>query len=151
VASRPIRIPGRSSDDVHGIVYFKRHPIDDPSEATPGYAALESWPEPVQNFIKRTIEAVAQAPPKSFRGSGQWKVMKDEMSGFCEARDKQKKYLYRLFCIIDTEILNSTRPVIAIIDGRVKEIETVIALREYRKIIALGDEYRSRNPRSIMN
>lgn len=38
---------GPSPDDVHEVVYFKRHRDDDPEQAEPGRRALASWPASV--------------------------------------------------------------------------------------------------------
>lgn len=36
-----------------------------------------------------------------------------------------------------------------VIDGRVKEFRTTLSDTDYREVRELGEEYRSRNPRSV--
>ena len=100
-------------------------------------------------MFETRLTHIAGYPPKKVGGTLIWTAMHDEMSGYHEVRDKAGKKLYRVFCKVDSDIENSDRPVIAIIDARVKELDTKISDAEYRAIRALGEEYLSRNPRSL--
>lgn len=57
-----------SRDDAHEIVYFRRHPDDDPDRSEPGRAALNSYPPAVRAKIRAVLIAVAAAPTKRFAG-----------------------------------------------------------------------------------
>ena len=93
-----------SADDSHEVVYFKRHPKDDASQAAPGRDALQSWPASVRAKANAVLVAVATAPPKRFAGGGYWEAMKGAMSGWFEVRiDGPKRHHYRLFCLLDYE------------------------------------------------
>jgi hypothetical protein len=148
--SRPGAAPRWSSDLVHDVVYFQRHHDDDPSEASPGHQVLHSWPLSVQAKAIARLAHVAAAPPKRVRGGGYWEAMSGDMTGWHEIRvDGSNRHHYRLFCIVDNAALNCDRPFIAVIDGRDKAFRTVLAEQDYDDIRRLGDEYRSRNPRSL--
>ena len=58
-----------SSDDLHEIVFFQRHILDDINESTPGQDFLnEICPEGVRRTFRAVLIAVAKAPPKRFAG-----------------------------------------------------------------------------------
>lgn len=76
----------RSSDDAHDVVFFQRHPEDDPRRPAPGYAQLRSWPSSVRSQAMAVLAAVAAAPPKRFSGGGYWEAMHGEMTGWHEIR-----------------------------------------------------------------
>lgn len=96
---------GPSPDNVHAVVYFKRHPDDDPSESIPGREFLgKVCPPAVRATMRAALAAVASAPPKRFAGGGYWEAMSGEMTGWYEVRkDGPKRHHYRLFCLLDYE------------------------------------------------
>ena len=57
---------------------------------------------------------------------------------------------YRLFCLLDYEAQGAERPLLVVIDGRDKPLGTGLERTEYAMVKALGLEYLSRNPRSIV-
>jgi hypothetical protein len=91
---------------------------------------------------------VAAAPPKRFAGGGYWEAMHGTMTGWFEVR-KTGRHHYRLFCRLDYEAAGQDKPLLVVIDGRDKPSGTTISPAEYDAIRALGDEYFSRNPRSL--
>ena len=96
------------------------------------------------------LKAVAEAPPKRFAGGGYWEAMHDSMTGWHEVRvdgGKPRRH-FRLFCLLDTEALETERPVLAVITGMSKPLRTTFTEADYSDVRDLGDEYRSRNPRS---
>lgn len=141
---------GPSRDDVHDIAFFRRHETDDPAQTEPGRQALNSWPASVRAKARAVLAAVAAAPPHRFSGGGYWETMRGDMSGWCEVRvDGPNRHHYRLFCLLDYEAEGVTKPLLVVIDGRDKPFQTKVPKSEYAKVRALGEEYRSRNPRSI--
>jgi hypothetical protein len=110
----------------------------------------------VRAKIYRVLIAVAQAPPNRFAGGGYWEAMRVDMAGWHEVRvDGPKpqggkgRHHYRLFCLLDYEAQNSSKPLLAVITGRDKPFRETFSDRDYKLVAALGEEYRSRNPRSI--
>ncbi len=140
-----------SPDDVHEIAFFRRHEHDDPSQATPGRDALNSYPTTVRAKMRAALIAVAAAPPKRFAGGGYWEAMKGDMAGWFELRaDGPGRHHYRLFCLLDYEAKGREKPLLVVIDGRDKPFQTVLSERDYAAVRALGEEYRSRNPRTTV-
>jgi hypothetical protein len=94
---------GPSSNDAHAIVFFRRHPDDDPNEATPGREFLRKvCPVGVRAKFNAVLNAVAAAPPKRFAGGGAWEAMHGDMTGWFEVRkDGPGRRHYRLFCLLD--------------------------------------------------
>jgi len=146
-------VPTRpSSDDVHDIIFFKRHRDDDADENTPGRVFLELCPTKVKATMRSVLAAVAAAPPKRFAGGGYWEAMKGDMTGWFEVRvDGPKRHHYRLFCLLDYEASNDDcmKPLLTVVAGLAKPFRTELTSADYTAIRALGDEYRARNPRSI--
>lgn len=139
-----------SSDDPHEIVFFKRHPADDPAEAEPGRQALNSYPVKVRATMRAVLVAVAVAPPKRFAGGGYWEAMKGDMTGWFEIRvDGARRHHYRLFCLLDYAAKGRPRPLLVVVDGRDKPFRTVLSSSDYNAVKRLGAEYLSRNPRSL--
>lgn len=155
-ASKPKSTPtavrtGPSPDDEHEIAFFRRHKSDDLTQATPGRAALDSYPASVRAKMRARLVAVAVAPPKRFAGGGYWEAMKGDMTGWFELRaDGPGRHHYRLFCLLDCEAKGREKPLLVVIDGRDKPFRTVLSEKDYAEVRALGEEYRQRNPRSIV-
>ncbi|RHW25481.1 hypothetical protein D0Z08_19305 [Nocardioides immobilis] len=141
---------GPSADDEHEIVFFKRHREDDPHQAAPGRAALDSYPTSVRAKMRAVLIAVATAPPKRFAGGGYWEAMRGDMSGWFELRiDGPRRHHYRLFCLLDYDAKGEAKPLLAVIDGRDKPFRTVLSESDYAEVRVLGEEYRKGNPRSL--
>ncbi|MGC7099352.1 hypothetical protein ACPZ19_32155 [Amycolatopsis lurida] len=147
----PVIRNGPSSDDAHDIVYFTRHPDDDPDEASPGRDFLRHiCPGKVRVKMQAVLVAVAAAPPKRFAGGGLWEAMHGEMTGWFEVRcDGPKRHHYRLFCLLDYEAEGVGKPLLVVVDGRDKPFRTELKDADYAAVRAFGAEYRSRNPRSF--
>ena len=63
-----------------------------------------------------------------------------------------KRHHYRLFCIFEHDErgkLGLGGPSIVIIAGKDKAFRTVLTAKDYAEVRALGDEYKSRAPRSV--
>jgi hypothetical protein len=142
---------GPSSDDAHAIVYFRRHPDDDPAEGAPGREFLRTvCPAGVRAKFNAVLNAVAAAPPKRFAGGGAWEAMHGDMTGWFEVRkDGPSRHHYRLFCLLDYDAEGQDKPLLVVIDGRDKPFRTELSDADYAAVRALGAEYRGRNPRSI--
>lgn len=139
-----------SSDDAHEVVYFQRHLDDDPGQLSPGRAFLRDvCPVKVRSTMSAVLAAVAAAPPKRFAGGGYWEAMKGDMAGWFEVRvDGPKRRHYRLFCLLDYDAEGSEKPLLVVVAGLDKPFRTVLSDADYQWVRGLGQEYRSRNPRS---
>ncbi|MFJ9121278.1 hypothetical protein ACIRJO_37845 [Streptomyces sp. NPDC102394] len=139
-----------SSDDAHEIVYFRRHPDDDPLQTVPGRVFLRDvCPSKVRATIRAVLGEVAAAPPKRFAGGGYWEAMKGDMTGWYEVRvNGPGRHHYRLFCLLDYEAEGREKPLLVVVTGLDKPFRTVLSGSDYRSVRELGEEYRKRNPRS---
>jgi hypothetical protein len=141
---------GPSSDDPHDVAYFKRHRSKDPDETIPGQEFLGRCPTKVRAMMRAVLVAVATAPPKRFSGGGYWEAMKGDMTGWFEVRvDGPRRHHYRLFCRLDYEAKNASRPLLVVIVGLDKPFRSELTKADYVRVRRLGDEYFARNPRSI--
>lgn len=133
--------------------YFKRHRSDDPEEQAPARDFIDSCPTGVKADIFATLKAVAAAPPPQFSGGGRWEAMHGSMKGYYEVRMMGPgRKLYRVFCILeraDDEDLGLAQHSIVVIDGLSKPSGTTFSESDYAAVRALGDEFRSRKPRSV--
>jgi len=102
--------------------------------------------------MRAVLVAVASAPPKRFAGGGYWEAMHGEMSGWFEVRvdGPPNRTHYRLFCLLDYEAQGVDKPLLVVVDGRAKGFRTTLSPRDYEAIRTLGQEYLSRQPRSVM-
>lgn len=155
-ARRPTPLPktsvrtGPSADDVHDVVFFRRHQADDPTESEPGREFLNACPTKVRATMRAVFAEVAAAPPMRFAGGGYWEAMKGDMVGWFEVRvDGPARHHHRLFCKLDYSAAGVDKPLLVVIDGRDKPFRTELADREYRAVRKLGEEYLARNPRSL--
>lgn len=99
------------------------------------------------------LRAVAAAPPPAFSGGGRWEAMHGQMSGYFEVRvDGPQRRHYRIFCMLERAgaQLGLGGPSIVLIDGRAKAFLTELRKEDYAAVKRLGDEYRSRVPRSVL-
>lgn len=72
------------------------------------------------------------------------------MTGWFEVRvDGPARRHHRLFCLLDYDANGADRPLLVVIDGRDKPFRTILSAADYAAVRRLGDEYRSRNPRSL--
>ena len=100
--------------------------------------------------MRAVLVAVAAAPPKRYSGGGYWEAMKGDMTGWFEVRvDGPKRHHYRLFSRLDYEAEDATKPLLVVITGLDKPFRTELSDSDYAGVRQLGDEYLSRNPRSI--
>ncbi|MBT1182655.1 hypothetical protein HET69_01185 [Streptomyces sp. CJ_13] len=139
-----------SSDDAHEVVYFQRHPDDDPLQTAPGRAFMRDiCPLKVRATMSVVLAEVAAAPPKRFAGGGYWEAMKGDMGGWYEVRvNGPGRHHYRLFCLLDYEAEGREKPLLVVVAGLDKPFRTVLSDSDYRSVRELGEEYRKRNPRS---
>lgn len=95
---------------------------------------------------------MAEAPPNAFAGGGYWEAMHGSMAGYYEVRvDGPDRRHYRLFCVLERDgaRLGLGGPSIVVISGMEKPFRTTFTERDYARVRLLGDEYRSRVPRSV--
>jgi hypothetical protein len=130
---------------------FQRHLGDDPSSSAPVRDFLDGCP--IASRLLAIVKAVADTPPPAFAGGGKWEAMHDEMAGYYEVRaDGPGRRHYRLFCILERDgaTLGLGGPSLVLITGMEKGFRTTFSARDYEKVRRLGDEYRSRTPRSVV-
>jgi hypothetical protein len=139
-----------SRDDLHEIVYFRRHRDDDTAQSVPGREFLASCPGKVRATMRAVLVAVAAAPPHKFAGGGYWEAMKGDMAGWFEVRvDGPRRHHYRLYCRIDLDAHGADTPLLVVVTGLDKPFRTELSRADYAGVRALGEEYLARNPRSI--
>ena len=135
--------------DAYDIAYFRRHRDDDLDEPVPGREFISSCPTSVQAKLVAVLIAVAAAPPHRFSGGGFWEAMHDQMTGYHEVRvDGPRRGHYRLFCKLDTMAIGRG-PLLTVLCGASKPFQTELSEAVYDRVLALGREYLSRNPRSL--
>jgi hypothetical protein len=117
---------------------------------------LASCPTKVEAEMLATLEAVAEAPPPKFSGGGKWEAMHGDMNGYYEVRAQgPRREQFRLFCILEnadrTELdkRGLPGPAIAVITGMRKPSRTKFSAGDYKRVRRLGDDYKSKAPRSI--
>jgi hypothetical protein len=110
----------------------------------------------VRAKFQAVLVAVAAAPPYRFAGGGYWEAMRGDMKGWFEVRvDGPKpeggkgRHHYRLYCLLDYEAKDVDKPLLVIITGLDKPFRTTMRDADYVRVRRLGEEYRSRNPRSV--
>lgn len=99
------------------------------------------------------LKAVADAPPNAFAGGGYWEAMHGTMAGYYEVRvDGRDRRHHRVFCLLEREgaRFGLGGPSIVVIAGMDKPFRTTFTERDYERVRRLGDEYRSRVPRSVL-
>lgn len=99
------------------------------------------------------LKAVAEAPPNAFAGGGYWEAMHGAMAGYYEVRiDGRDRRHYRLFCVLERDggQLGLGGPSLVVITGMEKPFRATLSERDYARVRQLGDEYRSRVPRSVL-
>jgi hypothetical protein len=91
------------------------------------------------------LKAVAEAPPNAFAGGGYWEAMHGTMAGYYEVRvDGRDRRHYRLFCLLERDGAQLG------LGGPSLVVKTTLSERDYARVRQLGDEYRSRVPRSVL-
>jgi hypothetical protein len=113
---------------------------------------LDACPDTVRGKMLAVLRAVADAPPPAFSGGGYWEAMHGDMSGYYEVRiDGPKRTHFRLFCVLERAggAHGLEGPSIVLLTGMVKEFKTTFSKADYKKVRDVGDEYRSRSPRSV--
>jgi hypothetical protein len=151
---RPVPQTGRvrvtpRPDDPYDVVYFRRHHDDDARQTAPGREYLNALPDRVRARMMAVLTQVAAAPPHRFAGGGLWEAMHGTMTGFHEVRVDFARTHYRVFCLLDSAALGRG-PLLVIVDGGTKAYRTMFSPAFYDRVRALGDEYASRNPRSVI-
>ena len=143
----------KQSDVPWSVEFFKRHRDDDADESVPGRAFLDQIPEKVAARMVAVLRAVAAAPPPSYSGGGYWEAMHGEMAGTYEVRvdGQPKRTHYRLFCLLERDgaSVGLDGPSVVVIAGKKKPFRTLLSKADYRDVLRLGDEFRSRKPRSV--
>lgn len=132
--------------------YFRRHRTDDSKRSVPAREFLQRCPPEVRAHLVAVVKAVAEAPPPRFGGGLQWRAMHGEMRGWFEVRDRHGGWLYRVFCLLEREgaAIGLGGPSVVLVTGLRKANESAFTKADYARVRALGDEYRSRTPRSVL-
>jgi hypothetical protein len=137
----------RAKDSIHAPVFFQQM-----DGRAPARDFLNSTPTKVRALMRAVIVAVATAPPTRFSGGGYWEAMHGDMTGWFEIRvdGPGKRAHYRLFCSLDYEALNESRPLLVMIAGLSKPVGTTLNPSDYASIKAMGAEYLRSNPRRFV-
>lgn len=140
------------ADEPWAVHYFRRHRADDSKRNAPAQEFLRDCPPEVRAHLVAVLKAVADAPPPRFAGGLQWRAMHGDMRGWFEARDRHGSWLYRVFCLLERDgaALGLGGPSVVLVAGMRKPNETAFTKADYAGIRALGDEFRARAPRSIV-
>ncbi len=76
--------------------------------------------------------------------------MRGDMRGWFEVRaDGPHRHHYRLFCLLDYEADGREKPLLVVVAGRDKPFRTILSDADYAEVRKLGQEYLTRNPRSL--
>lgn len=138
-------------------VYYK-----DEDGKAPAREALraESFPRNVRLALEARAKAIRDAPPPSFPAASQmWSVMtrdrekgRVDMSGIYEIRDKHGDTLYRLFCVLDSDVDSSGlgAPALVMLSLATKQVRTAMPESIYRKVRRQADRYFESLPRPVM-
>lgn len=147
----PHERPAQDPDAPWRIHFFQRHREDDPARTVPAREFLDRCPTSVAADITAVVKAVAEAPPPRFAGGGQWQAMHGPMKGFYEVRvTGPGRRRYRLFCILERDAPGLGGPSVVLITGMDKAPGSGFTEADYRRVQALGREFRSRSPRSVV-
>ena len=77
--------------------------------------------------------------------------MHGDMTGWFEVRvDGPRRHHYRLYCLLDYDAADRSKPMLVVITGLDKPFRSTLSEADYEDVRALGNEYRSRNPRSLL-
>jgi hypothetical protein len=132
------------------IHFFQRHRGDDPTREVPTITFLDSLPVRTRAEVIAVLDAVAEAPPPSFSGGGKWEAMHGDMAGFYEIRVRgADRRNHRLFCVLEREAPDLGGPSIVCIAGLSKPLREAAHSRDYRRAVALREEFRRR--RTVAN
>lgn len=139
-------------NDAHLIRFFQRDIRDDPAQGIPGRDYLNAQVPKVRNLMRSVLVEVAASPPNRFSGGGYWEAMHGSMGDWYEVRvdGPQKKMHHRLFCRLDYDAQNFTKPLLVIICGMTKPAGHVFTAAEYQSVRDLGAEYLARTNRSVV-
>lgn len=123
----------------------------DGSRPAVDYLKSTGMPDTVRRELLVTIAAVTQVgPPRFPTSTARWRLMRKDkkkgapdMSGICEARDKQAKMLYRLFCVIDRDAPEHglAAPSLVLLGGATKPDNSVVPVSEYRMVDRYRNDY----------
>jgi len=134
------------------IEYFQNDEVD-PPESIPARVFLFACPEFVASKFYSILNAVAEAPPPSFKGGGYWEAMHGDMAGYYELRvDGPHRRHYRLFCLLEHRgaEVGLKGPTLIVLCGMEKPFRTTFSKRDYDRVRALGERFRSRVPRPVV-
>ncbi len=133
--------------------FFRRHRQDDPTASVPARDFLDACPTKVSATMIAVVQAVANAPPPAFSGGGKWEAMHGKMGGIYEVRvDGPNRRHYRLFCVLERDGagLGLGGPSVVLVAGKDKPFQTKLSERDYDQVLALVQEFKSRQPRSVL-
>lgn len=127
-----------------------------PTGAVPAMEFLDDCPGKIEAEFAAVLDAVAAAPPPRFSGGGKREAMHGAMSGWYEIRlTGPAREQFRLFCLAENGTTSELArrglrsASVAVIAGMRKPWRTTFSERDYRRVRALGDEYRQTYPRRI--
>jgi hypothetical protein len=145
---------------VKWIAVYYREARDDLQDPLPARGFLSGCPTSVRAALSATIVAVKDRPPPSFPASSpMWSVMHKprrqgdvDMSGIFEARDKHQNLLYRLFCLLDSDVARSglEAPALVMLSGTIKRVGEEVPQPVYAEVRRQADRYFATIPRPVV-
>lgn len=119
--------------------------------SVPAQEFLDACPMSPRQMLLAIIVAVTDGPPPSFPPSMHWHIMRKEMSGLYEARDRHGNTLYRLFCVLDRNAAEHglDGPALVVLSGGAKAVREEMDARTYVAARRQREEYMASSPRRI--
>jgi hypothetical protein len=120
--------------------------------SVPAQEFLDECPTTARQTLLAIVVSVRDSPPPSYPPSMHWQVMRGDMRGIYEARDRQGNMLYRLFCVLDRKGTDHglDAPGLVLLSGGVKPVREEMHPRTYARVRQERDEYMSSSPRQIL-
>jgi hypothetical protein len=136
------------------LVYYK-----DDDKTAPAREGLQALPAQVRVRLRAIVSAVRDRPPPSFPLSGpQWRLLTNDrrkgrvdVSGIFYARDKHGDWLYRLYCVLDSDAEQHglPGPAVVMIDCGVKPDKTELPDSFYAELRRKAQRYLKSSPRPV--
>jgi len=120
--------------------------------SAPAQEFLDASPKTTRETLLAIVVSVRDSPPPSFPPSMHWHVMRGEMRGIYEARDRHGNMLYRLFCVLDRKATEHglDAPALVMLSGGEKPVREEMDARTYAEVRRQRDEYINSSPRQIL-
>lgn len=133
--------PATPPGEPWGIQFFQQTTKGGAPGGCPTSDFLDAIPPKVAAEIEAVLEAVADAPPISFRGGGKWESMEKEMKGLYEVRCSRGNFNYRLICLLVKESSAFDGSAIVCLGGFKKPKRKQAKDRDYEDILGYRSQF----------